>query len=123
MVNDQKKTIHRNISQGLENVEESWSSTPPSGPRRVVQQSTANSVTKKRSAAAPAATNDEGSDEEDEARLKRPRDLPWPPKSVPSEAGNDEKPIGYFRYPLVTVDFSTNQSTAAPSGTKNDNQA
>uniref|UniRef100_A0A2N9H8E3 Uncharacterized protein n=1 Tax=Fagus sylvatica TaxID=28930 RepID=A0A2N9H8E3_FAGSY len=57
---------------------------------------------KKRSAAAPAATNDEGSDEEDEARLKRPRDLPWPPKSVPSEAGNDEKPIGYFLYPLVT---------------------
>uniref|UniRef100_A0A2N9IM40 Uncharacterized protein n=1 Tax=Fagus sylvatica TaxID=28930 RepID=A0A2N9IM40_FAGSY len=71
-----KKTIHRNISQGPENVEESWSSTPPSGPRRVVQQSTANSVTKKRSAAAPAAANDEGSDEEDEARLKRLRRSP-----------------------------------------------
>uniref|UniRef100_A0A2N9GU72 Uncharacterized protein n=1 Tax=Fagus sylvatica TaxID=28930 RepID=A0A2N9GU72_FAGSY len=26
-------------------------------------------------------------DEEDEARLKRPRNLPWPPKSVPSESG------------------------------------
>uniref|UniRef100_A0A2N9HJH4 Uncharacterized protein n=1 Tax=Fagus sylvatica TaxID=28930 RepID=A0A2N9HJH4_FAGSY len=69
------------------------------------------------------SANDEGSDEEDEARLKRPGDLPWPPKSVPSEAGNDEKPTGYFLYPLVTVDLSTNQSTAAPSGTKNDNQA
>uniref|UniRef100_A0A2N9FGG3 Uncharacterized protein n=1 Tax=Fagus sylvatica TaxID=28930 RepID=A0A2N9FGG3_FAGSY len=86
-------------------------------------RSTANSVTKKRSAAAPAAANDEGSDEEDEARLKRLRNLPWPPKSVPSEAGNDEKPTGYFLYPLVTVDLSTNQSTAAPAGTKNDNQA
>uniref|UniRef100_A0A2N9FVR8 Reverse transcriptase domain-containing protein n=1 Tax=Fagus sylvatica TaxID=28930 RepID=A0A2N9FVR8_FAGSY len=94
MVNDQKKTIHHSISQSPENVEESWSSTPPSGPRRVVQRSTANSVTKKRSAAAPAAANDEGSDEEDEARLKRLRNLPWPPKSVPSEAGNDEKPTG-----------------------------
>uniref|UniRef100_A0A2N9GMR5 RNA-directed DNA polymerase n=1 Tax=Fagus sylvatica TaxID=28930 RepID=A0A2N9GMR5_FAGSY len=96
MVNDQKKTIHRS-SQSPENVEESWSSTPPSGPRRVVQRSTANSVTKKRSAAAPTAANDEGSDEEDEARLKRLRNLPWPPKSVPSEAGNDEKPTGDLR--------------------------
>uniref|UniRef100_A0A2N9GE78 RNase H type-1 domain-containing protein n=1 Tax=Fagus sylvatica TaxID=28930 RepID=A0A2N9GE78_FAGSY len=73
---------------------------------------------KKRSAAAPAAANDEGSDEEDEARLKRLRNLPWPTKSLPSEAGNDEKPAGYFLYPLVTVDLSTNQSTAAPAGTK-----
>uniref|UniRef100_A0A2N9GSG2 RNA-directed DNA polymerase n=1 Tax=Fagus sylvatica TaxID=28930 RepID=A0A2N9GSG2_FAGSY len=86
MVNDQKKTIHRS-SQSPENVEESWSSTPPSGPRRVVQRSTASSVTEKRSAAAPTAANDEGSDEEDEARLKRLGNLPWPPKSVPSEAG------------------------------------
>jgi hypothetical protein len=62
---------------------------------------------KKRSAAAPAAANDEESDEEDEARLKRPRNLPWPPKSVPSKVGNDEKPTGYFLYPLVTVDLST----------------
>jgi hypothetical protein len=123
MVNDQRKTIHRSISRSPENVEQSWSSTPPSGPRRIVQRSIANSVTEKRSAAAPTAANDEGSDEEDEARLKRPRNLPWPPKSVPSEAGNDEKPTRYFLYPLVTVDFSTNQSTAAPAGTKNDNQA
>ena len=99
-------------------VEESWSSTPPSGLRRVVQQSTANSVTKKRSAVAPAAANDEESDEEDEARLKRPRNLPWPPKSVPSGVGNDEKSAGYFLYPLVTVDLSTKQSTIAPAGTK-----
>uniref|UniRef100_A0A2N9GZK2 Uncharacterized protein n=1 Tax=Fagus sylvatica TaxID=28930 RepID=A0A2N9GZK2_FAGSY len=69
-----------------ENVEESWSSTPPSGPRRVIQRSTANSVTEKRSAAAPAAANDEESDEEDETRLKRPRNLPWPPRSVSTEA-------------------------------------
>ena len=106
MVNDQKKMIHHSISQSPENVEESWSSTLPTGPRRVVQWSTANSVTKKRSAAAPAAADDEGSDKEDEARLKRLRNLPWPPKSVPSEAGNDEKPAGYFLYPLVTVDLS-----------------
>uniref|UniRef100_A0A2N9I0L2 Integrase catalytic domain-containing protein n=1 Tax=Fagus sylvatica TaxID=28930 RepID=A0A2N9I0L2_FAGSY len=98
MVNDQKKTIHRS-SQSPENVEESWSSTPPSGPRRVVQRSTASSVTEKRSAAAPTAANDEGSDEEDEARLKRLGNLPWPPKSVPPEADNDEKPTGYFLCP------------------------
>uniref|UniRef100_A0A2N9GAJ7 RNA-directed DNA polymerase n=1 Tax=Fagus sylvatica TaxID=28930 RepID=A0A2N9GAJ7_FAGSY len=91
-------------------VEESWSSTPPSGPRRVVQRSTANSVTKKRSAAAPAAANDEEGDEEDEARLKRPRNLPWPPKSVPSEVGNDERPAGYFLCPLVTVDLGHKKS-------------
>ena len=123
MVNDQKKTIHRSVSQIPENVEGNWSSTPPSGPRRVVQRSTTNSVTEKRSAAAPTAANDEGSDEEDEARLKRLRNLPWPPKSVPSEAGNDEKPTGYFLYPLVTVDLSTNRSTAALAETENDNQA
>ncbi len=122
MVNDQKKTIHRS-SQSPENVEESWSSTPPNGPRRVVQRSTASSVTEKRSAAAPTAANDEGSDEEDEARLKRLGNLPWPPKSVPPEADNDEKPTGYSLYPRVTVDLRTNQSTAAPAGTKNDNQA
>uniref|UniRef100_A0A2N9GX05 Integrase catalytic domain-containing protein n=1 Tax=Fagus sylvatica TaxID=28930 RepID=A0A2N9GX05_FAGSY len=40
-----------------------------------------------------------GSDEEDEARLKRLGNLPWPPKSVPSEADNDEKPTGHFLYP------------------------
>ena len=57
-------------------------------------------------------------DEKDETRLKRPRNLLWPPKSVPYEMGNDEKPAGYFLYPLVTVDLSTNQSTAAPAGTK-----
>uniref|UniRef100_A0A2N9FXS3 Bulb-type lectin domain-containing protein n=1 Tax=Fagus sylvatica TaxID=28930 RepID=A0A2N9FXS3_FAGSY len=76
MVKIQKKMIHRSISQSPENVEESWSSTPPSGPRRVVQRSTANSVTEKRSAAAPAVANDEESDEEDETRLKRPRKSP-----------------------------------------------
>uniref|UniRef100_A0A2N9GD48 Cytochrome P450 89A2 n=1 Tax=Fagus sylvatica TaxID=28930 RepID=A0A2N9GD48_FAGSY len=86
-------------SQSPENVEESWSSTPPNGPRRVVQRSTASSVTEKRSAAAPTAANDEGSDEEDEARLKRLGNLPWPPKSVPPEADNDEKPTGYFLCP------------------------
>jgi hypothetical protein len=67
---------------------------------------------------APAAANDEESDEGDEARLKRPRNLPWPPKSVPSEVCDDEKPAGYFLYPLVTVDLSTKQSTAAPAETK-----
>jgi hypothetical protein len=91
----------------LENVEDSWSSTPPSGPRRVIQRSTANSVTEERSVAAPAAVNDAESDEEDETKLKRPRNLPWPPKSVSTEASNDETPAGHFLYPLVAVDFVT----------------
>jgi hypothetical protein len=39
--------------------------------------------------------------------LKRPRDLPWPPKSVPAEVINDEKQAGHFLCPLVTVDFFT----------------
>ena len=51
--------------------------------------------------------NDEEGDKEDEARLKRPRNLLWPPKSVPAEVSNDERPAGYFLYPLVTVDFVT----------------
>ena len=38
---------------------------------------------------------------------KRPRDLPWPPKSVPAEIRNDEKQAGHFLCPLVTVDFVT----------------
>jgi hypothetical protein len=101
-----------------ENVEESWSSTPPSGPRRVIQRSTANSVTEKRSAAAPAAANDEESDEEDETRLKRPRNLPWPPRSVSTEASNDETPAGHFLYPLVAVDCITDWSTAPPTETE-----
>jgi hypothetical protein len=118
MVNTHKKMIHHSISQSPENVEESWSSTPPSSPRRVIQWSTANSVTEKRSAAVPAAANDE----EDETRLKRPRNLPWPPESVLSEMGNDEKPAGYFLYLLVTVDLSTKAVHGSTSWDKNDNQ-
>uniref|UniRef100_A0A2N9GQ00 Integrase catalytic domain-containing protein n=1 Tax=Fagus sylvatica TaxID=28930 RepID=A0A2N9GQ00_FAGSY len=38
---------------------------------------------------------------------KRPRDLPWPPKSVPAEIRNDERQAGHFLCPLVTVDFVT----------------
>ena len=108
MVNDQKKTIHHSISPkprkcGRELVLHTtqWSTAScPAVHSKLSHQ-------KKRSAAAPAAANDEGSDEEDEARLKRLRNLPWPPKSVPSEAGNDEKPAGYFLCPLVTVDLVT----------------
>jgi hypothetical protein len=118
MVNTQKKMIHRSISQSPEK----WKRAgPPHHPVVHGELSSSPQQTqspKKRSAAAPAAANDEESDEEDEARLKRPRNLPWPPKSVPSEVGNDEKPAGYFLYPLVTVDLSTKQSTAAPARTK-----
>ena len=39
--------------------------------------------------------------------LKRPRDLPWPPKSVPTEIRNDERQADHFLCPLVTVDFVT----------------
>uniref|UniRef100_A0A2N9EHJ1 Integrase catalytic domain-containing protein n=1 Tax=Fagus sylvatica TaxID=28930 RepID=A0A2N9EHJ1_FAGSY len=38
---------------------------------------------------------------------KRPRDLPWPPKSVPAEIRNDEKQAGHFLCPLVTMDLVT----------------
>uniref|UniRef100_A0A2N9FQI4 Uncharacterized protein n=1 Tax=Fagus sylvatica TaxID=28930 RepID=A0A2N9FQI4_FAGSY len=38
---------------------------------------------------------------------KRPRDLPWPPKSVPAEIRDDERKAGHFLCPLVTVDFVT----------------
>uniref|UniRef100_A0A2N9FN79 Uncharacterized protein n=1 Tax=Fagus sylvatica TaxID=28930 RepID=A0A2N9FN79_FAGSY len=101
-----------------ENVEESWSSTPPSGPRRVIQRSTTNSVTEERSAAALAAANDEESYEEDETRLKRPRNLPWLPRSVSTEASNDETPAGHSLYPLVAVDCITDWSTAPPTETE-----
>ena len=50
--------------------------------------------------------------------LKRPRNLPWPPKSVSAKASNDERQAGHFLCPLVTVDFVTKWSTAAPAGTE-----
>jgi hypothetical protein len=50
--------------------------------------------------------------------LKRPRNLPWPPKSVPTEVSNDERQAGHFLCPLVTVDFVIKWSTAAPAGTE-----
>uniref|UniRef100_A0A2N9I4Z7 Uncharacterized protein n=1 Tax=Fagus sylvatica TaxID=28930 RepID=A0A2N9I4Z7_FAGSY len=120
-----EKMVHGSISQSPEKLEKSWSSTPPSGPRRITQWSTANY---------PAVHKQTQSQKQLRRRqlwqvtkkmtrkmrqwLKRLRNLPWPSKSVPSEMGNDEKPAGYFLYPLVMVDLSTKQSTAAPAGTK-----
>ena len=50
--------------------------------------------------------------------LKRPRNLPWPPKLVSAEASNDERQAGHFLCPLVAVDFVTEWSTAAPAETE-----
>ena len=50
--------------------------------------------------------------------LKRPRNLPWPPKSVSAEASNDERQAGHFLCPLVAVDFVTEWSTTTPAGTE-----
>uniref|UniRef100_A0A2N9FKI6 Uncharacterized protein n=1 Tax=Fagus sylvatica TaxID=28930 RepID=A0A2N9FKI6_FAGSY len=50
--------------------------------------------------------------------LKRPRNLPWPPRSVSTEASNDETPAGHSLYPLVAVDCITDWSTAAPTETE-----
>uniref|UniRef100_A0A2N9EZ34 RNA-directed DNA polymerase n=1 Tax=Fagus sylvatica TaxID=28930 RepID=A0A2N9EZ34_FAGSY len=50
--------------------------------------------------------------------LKRPGNLPWPPRSVSTVASNDETPAGHFLYPLVAVDFVTEWSTAAPTETE-----
>uniref|UniRef100_A0A2N9GEY4 Reverse transcriptase n=1 Tax=Fagus sylvatica TaxID=28930 RepID=A0A2N9GEY4_FAGSY len=118
MVNTQKKMIHRSISQSPEK----WKRAgPPHHPVVHGELSSGPQQTqspKKRSAAAPAAANDEEGDEEDEARLKRPRNLPWPPKSVPSEVGNDERPAGYFLCPLVTVDLVTKADFKSSRNTK-----
>jgi hypothetical protein len=106
--------VPENVVYGSpENVEESWSSTPPSGPRRITQWSTADyPVTTKPSHKSNLRRHQlrrvtKRDDEEDDARLKRPRNLPWPPKSVSTEASNDETPAGHFLYPLVAVDFVT----------------
>ena len=99
--------IHRSISQSPEKWKRAGPSHHPVVHGELSSGLQTNSVTKKRSAAAPIAANDEEGDEEDEVRLKRPRNLLWPPKSVPSEVGNDEKPDGYFLCPLVTVDLVT----------------
>ena len=107
MVNTQKKMIHRSISQSPEKWKRAGPPHHPVVHGELSNGPQANLVTKKRSAAAPAATNDEEGDKEDEARLKRLRNLPWPPKSVPFEMGNDEKTAGYFLCPLVTVDLVT----------------
>ena len=75
----------------------------PSGPRRITQRSTANSVTERSAAAAPAAADDEG----DDIRSEKTKRSPWPPKSVPTEVGNNGRQAGHFLCPLVTVDFVT----------------
>uniref|UniRef100_A0A2N9HSF7 Uncharacterized protein n=1 Tax=Fagus sylvatica TaxID=28930 RepID=A0A2N9HSF7_FAGSY len=63
--------------------EESWSSTPPSGPRRITQWSTADypavhnqTQPQKQSAAAPAVMGNEGDDEEDDARAEKTKKSP-----------------------------------------------
>uniref|UniRef100_A0A2N9E2L9 Uncharacterized protein n=1 Tax=Fagus sylvatica TaxID=28930 RepID=A0A2N9E2L9_FAGSY len=64
----------------------------------------------------------EGDDEEDDARAEKTKKPPWPPRSVSTEASNDETPAGHSLYPLVAVDCITDWSTAAPTETKNHNQ-
>jgi hypothetical protein len=76
--------VPENVVYGSpENVEESWSSTPPSGPRRITQWSTADypavhsqTQPQKQSAAAPAVKGDEGDDEEDDARAEKTKKSP-----------------------------------------------
>uniref|UniRef100_A0A2N9F4D4 Uncharacterized protein n=1 Tax=Fagus sylvatica TaxID=28930 RepID=A0A2N9F4D4_FAGSY len=76
--------IPENVVYGSpENVEESWSSTPPSGPRRITQWSMADypvvhnqTQPQKQSAAAPAAKGDEEDDEEDDARAEKTKKPP-----------------------------------------------
>uniref|UniRef100_A0A2N9IDK3 Uncharacterized protein n=1 Tax=Fagus sylvatica TaxID=28930 RepID=A0A2N9IDK3_FAGSY len=63
-----------------------------------------------------------GDDEEDDARAEKTKKPPWPPRSVSTEASNDETPAGHSLYPLVAVDCITDWSTAAPTETKNHNQ-
>jgi hypothetical protein len=115
-----EKMVHGSISQSPEKLEKSWSSTPPSGPRRITQWSTANypavhkqTQSQKQSAAAPAVASDEEDDEEDEAMAEKTKKSPWPPKSVSAEVSNDERQAGHFLCPLVTVDLVTEWSTAA----------
>jgi hypothetical protein len=49
----------------------------------------------------------EGDDEEDDARAEKTKKPPWPPRSVSTEASNDETPAGHSLYPLVAVDCIT----------------
>jgi hypothetical protein len=65
----------------------------------------------------------EGDDEEDDARAEKTKKPPWPPRSVSTEASNDETPAGHSLYPLVAVDCITEWSTAAPTETKNTTKA
>jgi hypothetical protein len=60
----------------------------------------------------------EGDDEEDDARAEKTKKPPWPPRSVSTEASNDETPAGHSLYPLVAVDCITDWSMAAPTETK-----
>uniref|UniRef100_A0A2N9F487 Uncharacterized protein n=1 Tax=Fagus sylvatica TaxID=28930 RepID=A0A2N9F487_FAGSY len=93
------KALKRKHFQGKNHIskprkyEEGWSSTPPSGPRRIAQWFTADypavhnqTQPQKQSAAAPAVMGNEGDDEEDDARAEKTKKSPWPPRSVSTEA-------------------------------------
>uniref|UniRef100_A0A2N9FJB8 Uncharacterized protein n=1 Tax=Fagus sylvatica TaxID=28930 RepID=A0A2N9FJB8_FAGSY len=112
-----EKMVHGSISQSPEKWKESWSSTPPSGPRRITQRSTANSVTKTICGGASCSKVTKKMTKRMRQGLKRPRNLPWPPKSVPAEVSNDERQAGYFLCPLVAVDFITNHHNSRATTT------
>ena len=90
--------------------EGSWSSTLPSGPRRITQWSTANypavySKLNHKTICGGVSCNK--MTKKMRQWPKRPRNLPWPPKSAPAEIRNDERQAGHFLSPLVMVDFVT----------------
>jgi hypothetical protein len=57
-------------------------------------------------------------DERDDARAEKTKKSPWLPRSVSTEASNDETPAGHSLYPLVAVDCITDWSTAPPTETE-----
>uniref|UniRef100_A0A2N9EG61 Uncharacterized protein n=1 Tax=Fagus sylvatica TaxID=28930 RepID=A0A2N9EG61_FAGSY len=62
-----------------------------------------------------------GDDEEDDARAEKTKKPPWPPRSVSTEASNDETPAGHSLYPLVAV-VCFRLVHGSPTETKNHNQ-
>uniref|UniRef100_A0A2N9IZQ2 Uncharacterized protein n=1 Tax=Fagus sylvatica TaxID=28930 RepID=A0A2N9IZQ2_FAGSY len=118
-----EKTVNGSISQNPEK----WRRAGPphhpmvhgglrSGPRRITQRFTSKLIHKNNLRQRQLWQVTKKMTRKMRQGLKRPRNLPWPPKSVSAEVSNDERQAGYFLCPLVTVDFVTEWSTVAPTG-------
>uniref|UniRef100_A0A2N9H4D7 RNA-directed DNA polymerase n=1 Tax=Fagus sylvatica TaxID=28930 RepID=A0A2N9H4D7_FAGSY len=119
-----EKTVHGSISQSPENWRRAGPPRHPvvhdglpSGPRQITQRFTSKLSHKSNLRRRQLWQVTKKMTKKMRQGLKRPRNLPWPPKSVSAEASNDEKQAGHFLCPLVAVDFITNHHNSRATTT------